>query len=671
MRIVLNRFVQAGLCWLLSIGAVYGQNTRLTWRQTYESHSLNKYPAYRYDVQTRQWAVLHHVTPAGYPIYYVHRSNAAAAAEIGTSQVRAFNTPIALNGQQMQGRLGIWEVGSIRTTHQELRQRVFVRDQTTFPGGIPNANNHAVHVATTIIGQGVNAAAQGMAPQAQLEAYNTQQDLTEMAQAAAQGMLISCHAYGAIFPTGTQAWRLGYYNAAAADWDMLCENRPFYLPIQAVGNDRSSAGNQYDLLHDFVTAKNPLAVGANKGNQLADFSSTGPTDDGRIKPDLIAPGADILSAAAADDQAYQTLGGTSMAAAVVTGSLLLVQQAHLQWYNQPLTAAALKALAIHTASPIGTQPIPNYRVGWGQLNTQAALAFLCTQQRGSLLVMDTLANGQTYTQTLQTSSTQALRATLVWTDPAATPLPENLTSFNNRTPRLVNDLDLRLLNANGSIVASPWVLNPAAPEQNAQTGDNRVDVVEQIVYSSQSPNTTYTLRIAHKGTLQDQNGLARNHQSFALVISGLAADSLQIRLENNLLKANLPPQPTDLQWEWLREGVPMNTQTATTFVPAEPGNYQLRIRTYCGQTLLSNIIRIGEDFQPIRLFPNPAANFIIFDAPTQSPVKVIIYNMQGKQMAVLSFVKSKEVITNYWPSGTYIAFVEYEGRQYTHKFIKN
>ncbi|NJL54643.1 T9SS type A sorting domain-containing protein [bacterium] len=115
----------------------------------------------------------------------------------------------------------------------------------------------------------------------------------------------------------------------------------------------------------------------------------------------------------------------------------------------------------------------------------------------------------------------------------------------------------------------------------------------------------------------------------------------------------------------------MNMQTAITFVPVNPGDYQLRIRTYCGQTLLSNIIHIGEDFQPVRLFPNPATNFITLNAPTQSPVKAVIYNMQGKQMVKLSFIGSKETATDYWPSGTYIVFVEYEGRQYTHKFVKN
>ncbi|NJL54642.1 hypothetical protein HC928_05170 [bacterium] len=140
-------------------------------------------------------------------------------------------------------------------------------------------------------------------------------------------------------------------------------------------------------------------------------------------------------------------------------------------------------------------------------------------------MMDSLANGQVYTQSLQLLATQPLRATLVWTDPAATPLPENLISFNDRSSRLINDLDLRLLNTDGSIVVRPWVLNPATPEQDAQTGDNRVDVVEQIAYTAQNPNTTYTLRITHKDTLQNQNRQTRNHQPFALVISGLAADS--------------------------------------------------------------------------------------------------------------------------------------------------
>ena len=105
-----------------------------------------------------------------------------------------------------------------------------------------------------------------------------------------------------------------------------------------------------------------------------------------------------------------------------------------------------------------------------------------------------------------------MKATLLWIDPAtnAAALPFEL---NNRTPILVNDLDMRIYNNFTFAEFMPWTLDPDNPSSAAVPGDNYRDNVEQILI--QNPGTdTYNLTINHK------NGISGISQAYALVISG-------------------------------------------------------------------------------------------------------------------------------------------------------
>jgi len=102
------------------------------------------------------------------------------------------------------------------------------------------------------------------------------------------------------------------------------------------------------------------------------FSSWGPTDDGRIKPDIVADGVSVYSTLATNDSSYGYLNGTSMAAPGASGSLLLLQELSYKLINKPIRAATVKALAIHTANEAGLNPGPDYKFGWGLLNTSEA-----------------------------------------------------------------------------------------------------------------------------------------------------------------------------------------------------------------------------------------------------------------------------------------------------------
>jgi hypothetical protein len=121
-------------------------------------------------------------------------------------------------------------------------------------------------------------------------------------------------------------------------------------------------------------------------------------------------------------------------------------------------------LAIHTANEAGLNPGPDYKFGWGLLNTsEAAITLnnaLSTNNASTStdqVFEDVLQNQSTKTYTVVASGKKAFKATLAWTDVKGT---ANNT-LNNSTPKLINDLDLKI--SNGTTVVETWNLNPSNP----------------------------------------------------------------------------------------------------------------------------------------------------------------------------------------------------------------
>jgi len=479
-----------------------------------------------------QFFWLHHITETGRPVYYVARNSGSASSMRVNRLWTGGGLGLELNGQNMEvsssrARLGVWEPGVVRTTHQEFGTRVTIRDGSVFSG--PSGDNqHATHVSGTMVAAGTNANAKGMAWQAKLDAYDANSDVAEMTTAASEGMLVSNHSYGPQFPAPADYWTRGYYDAEAQAWDNLCFNAPFYLPVQASGNDRddNTAGLTYDLLLGSSTAKNTLGVGAVQKLSgpysspssvvMSDFSSYGPTDDGRIKPDLVAPGVQIFSANDTGDDQYVNLDGTSMAGPAAAGALFLLQQHYKNRNNNNfMRAATLRGLAIHTAEECGANPGPDYGFGWGLINAERAVEVITNANNSHILSEHTLNNSSSFTRQVTVPGGQAFKVTICWTDRPATPLPADSSSEDNRTSRLINDLDLRLKNSSGADVELPWKLNPSSPASAATRGDNTVDNVEQIAVTN-LPAGTYTITVTHKGTLQGGS------QAFSLIATGVS-----------------------------------------------------------------------------------------------------------------------------------------------------
>jgi subtilisin family serine protease len=388
------------------------------------------------------------------------------------------------NSPSVAGKLALWDGGPVRATHRELAGRVVQADAGAVvdPG---TGTNHATHVAGTLAATGVQSFARGMAfGFSGLQAYDFGNDVAEMA-AAAPNLLVSNHSYSALAGwrlnagrAGTAAdpqweWlgdaavsttedaRFGFYNADARRWDEITSRRPV-LPARKVGGqlpepERSrhratflaaqrngtyeliaarpegmSSNNGYDIITTYATAKNILTVGAVEAvpggyNQPADvrlagFSSWGPTDDGRIKPDLVANGVAVFSPGGASDSAYTTLNGTSMATPNVAGTLLLLQEYYASLHNGAfMRAATLKGLAIHAADEAGTAPGPDYGHGWGLLNAQRAAQVIAGNGQGHLLAERTLVQGESYALPGDRLGKGPLVVTISWSDPARAP----------------------------------------------------------------------------------------------------------------------------------------------------------------------------------------------------------------------------------------------------------
>ncbi len=504
--------------------------------------------------------IFEQINEIGEALYITNHSNRFAGQMTRTDQLyRGGSLGLNLSGgsDTLSGWLGIWDGGVPLTTHQEFTGRISSQESSI------TSDQHGTHVAGTLIAAGVNNAARGMAFGANLKAWDYSNDNSEIS-AASLKLLISNHSYG--FQAGWvydatklkwQWWgndavssfedyKFGFYDSNAQALDRIAYNAPMYLMTKSAGNSRSQTGpspgtfyllrntrdsssvaraknDGYDIISTTGNAKNILTVGAaelstqvpmyGKDVLLSDFSCWGPTDDGRIKPDVVGIGTDVLSTSNTGNSSYTTLSGTSMASPQVAGSLFLLQQLYNRLNKGVfMRAATLKGLAIHTALDMGNAG-PDYQSGWGLINAEQAASVVQNKNGSHRIIEGTLPTGTRQSIPLLASGKGDLEVTLTWTDPEGSVLsltPENL---NNRSPRLVNDLDIQIQSPQGTFL--PFILDPENPGNPATTGNNFRDNVEKIRVIGAIPGQTYTLNLFHKGSLRSEK------QDFSLIISGI------------------------------------------------------------------------------------------------------------------------------------------------------
>jgi len=454
----------------------------------------------------------------GKPLYY-YTLNVNAA--ISTAANLVCNTaPYNVDGSGVD--VGVWDGGSVMTNHQEFGSRVVDMDGVS-------SHYHATHVGGTIGASGVNSQAKGMAPATLIDSYDWNADSTEMANAAASApgqagnLYLSNHSYG--YTVGGE-YLFGQYPSFVATVDEVVYDSQYYLPFWAAGNEQGEVPGGYDTLSTEGVAKNVITVGAvydavSGSNRylpnanMTSFSSWGPADDGRIKPDIVANGYSLYSCDNDNTSDYISMGGTSMSSPNACGSAaLLVDYYDDLFPGKAMRASTLKGLIIHTADDLG-RPGPDYSHGWGLMNTLAAAELLADHAANPSRLAEAYLSSANKTDSYEIFSDggEPVRVTLCWTDPEGTAQ----TSDNDRTPILVNDLDLKVEDPNGTTFW-PYKLDYSSPSANATAdSENNVDNVEQV-YIAAPIAGRYTVTI-------DYDSLTGVLQWYSLLTTSMGADA--------------------------------------------------------------------------------------------------------------------------------------------------
>jgi hypothetical protein len=382
--------------------------------------------------------------------------------------------------------------------------------------------------------------------------------------------------FGMYFPSQPRPGGLGLPQSEGVD-EIVFANT-FHLPVVSAGNDRLQGpqgqnpnqippigithevfsggawvqsttyrapdGDEggYDSVRSPGTAKNILTVGSigvnygfnGAGTQvfLAGSSGRGPTDDGRLKPEIVAKGVNAITSDNGSspepttiefngdsEQAYQVISGTSFAAPSVTGALNLCAQRYTQLFpdREDLHASTWRALAAHTAQDIFGAAGPDFATGYGVFNAEAITDLLMEDfdsganafVKEAPLFMEGAGDPMDYIEfDVVATGGVDLVCTIAWTDPAGN--PATLAVPDQPNDVLINDVGIRII-APDSTTWSPWVLDAdldnetqAARETAATRGVNHTDNLEQVLIPAGdvTAGETYTIRIERDDILE-------------------------------------------------------------------------------------------------------------------------------------------------------------------------
>ena len=395
----------------------------------------------------------------------------------------------------MTGRdvtVGVWDGGAVYP-HTDFGSRLTLGNNVGY-------GNHGTHVAGTIGGSGASAAnSLGMAPSVAIRSYDWTNDVSEMNAAIDLGVRLSNHSYGYIAgwyynggwqDTGDRLFGLYAYSARGYD-DVVYQKN--LLIFKSAGNDRNDGPDAYnggprrdgpyDSIPAVGVAKNIITIGALEDNDaMSSFSSWGPANDGRVKPDICANGVSLYSTTLNNSHGY--MSGTSMSSPSACGTAALLYQYFREQHGNDPLASSMKAMLIHGARDLGRVG-PDYEYGWGIMQAENTANLINNLQWREGEVTD--GSMLSYRVSVPAGEPQ-LKVTLVWTDP---PGP-----YSTDTP-LINNLDLVLVSPSG-VTHRPWVLNKNQPSVAATRGVNTVDNVEQVVVDNPEAGT-WTYRV--EGTL--------------------------------------------------------------------------------------------------------------------------------------------------------------------------
>ncbi len=434
------------------------------------------------------------------------------------------------------------DTGVATTVKEDLRGRVIlIREANdTSVYSCKDTNGHGTHTAGSIAGNGAlsNGRYKGVAPESELYVW---------AMSGVNGYLYHS-GMEHLFDTGRSTYPMYIHSASwgAVDYaysatsqtiDDYVWNHPDYLPVFAAGNEAQEPNVVGCSVSTEALSKNVIAVGAVQSNKsssptgwggqgvsaIAAFSSRGPAPDGRIKPDVVAPGTDIVSLrsskASTDskyvvDDNYRYMSGTSMATPLTAGTVALIRQWLVEergYTNSVPSAALMKAVLVGGAADC---PVPEDAKGWGRVSLKQSLQ----PANRTVFLKDniTFFQGSSYAYRFTTTETAPLDVALVWIDYPAAPSADKA---------LVNDLNLVVSNHTSGVV---WRGNNAPSAQTQKADD--LNTTEVVRTDALEPGT-WTVYV---------EGATVPHTSLAGGAAALYVASADVSSKSEIADENIP-----------------------------------------------------------------------------------------------------------------------------------
>jgi len=435
------------------------------------------------------------------------------------------------------------DTGNVSTLHQDIRGRIINLSANWADNRYPNAGfrGHGTHVIGISIGNGSGSGAtsiKGVAHRATgiIGPWDARGLIDHWKNASAQGATI--HSVSWQFGPGTN------YGGLERDTDNFLRNRQNMLNVIAAGNN----GPGVNTIRSPSGAKNVLTVGSsenanppgyagprpiaqrNNRHDISGFSSRGFAADGRVKPDVVAPGTAISSLRGngpvvagwcensdTRNAQYEYCSGTSMATPHVSGMAALIKQYLINVRNFPdPTGMLVKAFIINGAQDMNdtagnTNPIPNNLEGWGMVNLTNSIA--PSERKTTVAFYDSIslfnftANGQTKNFTnVRFSFNKQTTITLTWYDPPA-------AAATGAGRALRNDLDLELRSPSGKLFRGGANSFAAGQTTSGGAKDNLNTVEKLIRFVPEDGFYNITIRTPNP------NGIVTSPQPFAIVAS--------------------------------------------------------------------------------------------------------------------------------------------------------
>ena len=568
---------------------------------------------------------------------------------IGKHAVTSLLSP---SGKNLSGKgiaVGVGDNAEIATSTLDFTGRVINRVPVPL-------SFHGIHVSGTVAGAGLlDPKHNGMAPRSTIVSQYFS-DIITMAPTyvADYKMVVTNNSYTTADDSCAGS---GAYDVVSNYIDKQMGDYRKLLHVFAAGNDGRNTCSPYPLTFatiksGYQVAKNVLTVGAVDTLYAATvFSSRGPVNDGRLKPEIMATGFNVFSTR--HNFTYGAMSGTSMASPIVAGVATLLNEQYRKFNSGAIPQAALiKAVLCNTAEDLG-KPGPDFTFGFGNLNARRAA--------------EAIENNRFYLSTTTPSTNtisvpagvRRLKVMLYWNDTAAAP---------NAATQLVNDFDLSVV-APGSITHQPLILNPLPANVNdtAVEGIDRRNNIEQVVIDTPAAGN-YVINV---NAFALPYGPQEYVVTYQMDMNGVTVeypfgDEKMVPGELEVIRWNAYGDETKTfiveyfdgtAWNVIDNNVPANAQSYNWVVPSTvSNNYKVRVSRNASAYTNQSEFNFSVISQPVVTATIPCDGFAQLDWPViPGATSYDIWQLKADTMAIIGNASSNTYLiqglnntTTYW-----------------------